>query len=70
MTPPNHLVEASDTPTPSSFHPAWRVLTLVDDEATDVLRLWGVRQDILECPAEEFGLLQPIFTAKASPAIL
>lgn len=41
-------------------------LTLVDNEAAGVSRLREIGQDVLKCPAEEFGLLKPILPTEAS----
>lgn len=57
-------------PPDSSCPPDYQPLTLVDNEATVVLTLRGISQDVLKCPAEEFSLLKPIFPTEASSAIL
>lgn len=72
MVLPYLLLTLWETPGIPDFScsPSCQPLTLVDNEATVVLTLRGICQDVLKCPAEEFGLRKPIFPAKASSAIL
>lgn len=59
--------------TPGILVPAlkpYQSLTLVDNEAAAVSRLRDICQNVLKCPAEEFGLLKPILPTEASFPIL